>query len=317
MLTVASLLCATALLTVPAAASITGPVIQSNFPDPSVIQVDGMWYAFSTNSGGLNIPVATSSDFNTWTVTGKDALPTVGTWSNGRDVWAPDVIQLADGSFVLYYAALLADGSTHCVATATSKSVAGPYTPQANALACHASEGGAIDPAGFTDADGSLYVVYKVDGNHIGHGGNCNNGVEPIVPTPIMIQRMQADGITPTGNATQILDRGQYDGPLIEAPSLVRSAEGIYVLFFSSNCYDGGLYDTSYATASNVLGPYTKSSSPLFVTGDPFSNLYSPEGADVTTDGTKLVFHADLGTSAATRQMYTAEISINGTKVSI
>ena len=29
----------------------------------------------------------------------------------------------------------------------------------------------------------SVWVLWKVDGNSIGHGGECNNQVEPIVPT--------------------------------------------------------------------------------------------------------------------------------------
>lgn len=36
-----------------------------------------------------------------------------------------------------------------------------------------------------------------------------------------MLQEMEADGVTPTGNPVQILDRGPYDGPLIEAPALI------------------------------------------------------------------------------------------------
>ena len=73
---------------------ITGPVITSNFPDPSFVKgLDGAWYAFSTNSGGKNVPVANSADFVTWTLTGQDALPTVGAWSTGTNVWAPDVIR--------------------------------------------------------------------------------------------------------------------------------------------------------------------------------------------------------------------------------
>lgn len=132
-----------------------------------------------------------------------------------------------------------------------------------------------------------------------------------------MIQRMSANGLNAVGSPTQILDRGTADGPLVEAPSLVRSAGGVYVLFFSSNCYAGALYDISYATASSVAGPYTKSSAPLLTTGSPYGQLYSPGGADVARDGTKLVFHADLGTSANTRQMYTAAITISGTKVTI
>ena len=182
------------------------------------------------------------------------------------------------------------------------------------------SKGGSIDPDGFIDADGTIYVTYKIDGNSIGNGGNCGNSVKPIVPTPIMLQKMKKDGVTPDGAPVQILDRSDVDGPLVEAPSLVRTSEGVYVLFFSSNCYAGSLYDVSYATATNIKGPYKKAqapNAPLMVTGKPFGQLYSPGGADVTPDGTKLVFHADLGTSASTRQMYTANIKISGHVVTI
>jgi beta-xylosidase len=217
----------------------------------------------------------------------------------------------------MYYSANTADGKTHCVGAATSSNPEGPYHPEAGTIACPRSQGGAIDPAGFADKDGKLYVTYKIDGNSLGHGGNCNNGIPPLVSTPIMLQHLHRDGITPSGAPKQILDRSDADGPLVEAPSLAR-VDGTYVLFFSSNCYDGPFYDVSYATASNVYGPYTKSSAPLLVTGDgPNGELYGPGGADVTPDGERIVFHADLGKSANTRQMYTALIEVKGTTVTI
>lgn len=70
-----------------------GPVITANFPDPGFIYTQGTYYAFATNNGQQNVPLATSQDFNAWTVTGQDALPTVPTWSTGA-IWAPDVIEL-------------------------------------------------------------------------------------------------------------------------------------------------------------------------------------------------------------------------------
>ena len=72
------------------------PAIAANFPDPTIIQVNGVWYAFSTNSNRRNIPVATSPDFINWSVTGADALPILGAWtvSGGGGVWAPSVTQL-------------------------------------------------------------------------------------------------------------------------------------------------------------------------------------------------------------------------------
>ena len=70
-----------------------GPVITSNFPDPAFINVGGTYYAFATSNGAQNVQIATSPDFDTWTVTGSDALPAIPSWSTG-DVWAPDVAQL-------------------------------------------------------------------------------------------------------------------------------------------------------------------------------------------------------------------------------
>ncbi|MCJ1286442.1 hypothetical protein MMC26_005787 [Xylographa opegraphella] len=303
--------------------TITGPAITSNFPDPAIITVGNTYYAFATGSGGLNIPIATSSDGSTWTNTNTDALPRAGSWSNGQNIWAPDVVRLSSGSFVLYYAATsAANTSSHCIGAATSDSVTGPYTPVADAIACPISRGGAIDPAGFADYDGSQYVLYKIDGNNIGHGGNCNNGNAPIVPTPIMLQQVSSsDGYTLIGPAVQILDRGDADGPLVEAPSLVRvsnsSAAGgwMYVLFFSSNCYSSSEYDTSYAISMNGItnggADYAKSATPLLVTGNDNNRLYSPGGLDIDADGAHVVFHADLDGSAATRQMWAGVVNID------
>ncbi|KAJ9612554.1 hypothetical protein H2200_004151 [Cladophialophora chaetospira] len=283
-------------------ASIVGPHISSNFPDPAIIAFDGVSYAFATNNrqpapNHINIQVATSTDNQTWTLLdGHDALPSLGAWETGAGVWAPDVIQLDDGTFVLYYADnLVSSPAHHCVGAATSKNVLGPYTPGATPFACPDPNGlgGAIDPDGFLDeSTGKRYVVYKVDGNSIGHGGACSNTVEPIVPTPLMLQEVSSDGITPIGNAVQILDRDDLDGPLIEAPSLHRSAEGIYFLFFSSNCFTTPQYDVSYATATNIYGPYTKSSRPLLVTSD--ADLTGPGGLDIVKGGNMILFHGHM-----------------------
>ena len=172
----------------------------------------------------------------------------------------------------------------------------GPYKPLDTPFACPDvnAEGGAIDPDGFLDeSTGKRYVVYKVDGNSIGHGGSCSNTIEPIVPTPLMLQEVDPkDGITLIGRAVQILDRDELDGPLIEAPALHRSAEGIYFLFFSSNCFTTPKYDVSFATAMNIYGLYTKSSRPLLVTSD--ADLTGPGGMDILKGGDLIVFHGHM-----------------------
>ena len=213
-----------------------------------------------------------------------------------------------DGTFVMYYTAdVKGHPRFHCVGTATSTSILGPYTPQSSAFACpigkelggdsDANQGGAIDPDGFFDKDSNKrYVAYKVDGNSIGHGGTCGNwplNGDPVIPTPIMLQEVNAtDGITKIGPPVQILDRDDQDGPLIEAPSMYK-ANGVYFLFFSSNCFAGPLYDTNYATSTSILGPYEKSARPLFITGDG-QHLLAPGGTDIAADGSFLVFHGSM-----------------------
>jgi hypothetical protein len=156
------------------------------------------------------------------------------------------------------------------------------------------------------------YVVYKVDGNSIGNGGVCGNTVAPIVPTPLMLQQLASDGVTPLGDPIELLDRSDADGPLIEAPNLIL-VNGVYFLFLSSNCYTTPEYDVNYATASYVKGLFTKSSSPLIVTGSPF-NVTAPGGARATDDGKNLLFHANCD---AGRCMFERAIDVSGTQVSI
>ena len=211
----------------------------------------------------------------------------------------------------MYFGATLkgSKAQTHCVGTALSSTITGPYTPSSQIFACPGSDGGAIDPDGFRDVDGSRYVTYKVDGNARGNGGICGNTNYPRHSTPLMLQKVASDGITPIGGPIQLLDRDDNDGPLIEAPSLTRIG-GKYYLFFSSNCYDSPQYDTSFAVSDSIAGPYTKRG-PLFLSGR-MGGLVAPGGADVSPDGRFLVFHAG---DVNSRYMYTARLSFDGREV--
>ena len=113
------------------------------------------------------------------------------------------------------------------------------------------------------------------------------------MPTPILLQEVGPDGISLIGGPVQVLDRDDLDGPLIEAPTLARSEEGIYFLFFSSNCFTTPMYDTSFATATNIYGPYTKSGRPLLISGDG-PDLVGPGGLDIVTDGQMVLFHGHM-----------------------
>jgi beta-xylosidase len=203
--------------------------------------------------------------------------------------------------------------NVHCVGTATSDTVLGPYHPTDQVFACHDSEGGAIDAFGYVDpATQHRYVVYKVDGNNFGNGGNCNNGVQPLKSTPILLQRVSSDGITKEGPAIEILDREELDGPLVEAPSLAMMG-GKYFLFFSSNCYVTDMYDVAFAVADRIEGPYTKRG-PLVLSRT--FDMHGPGGAEVTVTGENrgyLAFHAG---TVGQRIMYEGNLEyLGGTRL--
>ncbi|GAW10808.1 hypothetical protein ANO14919_001430 [Xylariales sp. No.14919] len=82
--------------------SLSGPFLGKDFPDPSIIWGDGSWKAYATSSNGKRIPVATSSDTNSWTLTSNDALPDPGPWvdANDKGIWAPDVQKNDAGTYV-------------------------------------------------------------------------------------------------------------------------------------------------------------------------------------------------------------------------
>lgn len=305
---------------------VIGPVIKSDFPDPSIIKVGDTWHAFGTQSlfdyKSIKTQYATSSDFTTWQLhENRDALRNLPSWVDSSDpkVWAPDVFQLDDGSFMMYFSATTntaGNGRFHCIGAARSSKIEGPYDSVSDSpMACPTDEGGAIDASGFRDADGKRYLLYKIDGNAIGNGGECNNGNKPQRDTWIVLQQVEDDGHTPTGPAHRILNRGDADGPLIEGPSLVRYDGPKYVLHFSSQCYTSSHYSSSYAVSGRIDGDYQKAQFPLLVTGTP-NTAWGPGHADVDWDGKHMAFHGYASAEAVggRRSMFVARLSWDGAK---
>ncbi|KAL2130888.1 hypothetical protein VTI74DRAFT_5818 [Chaetomium olivicolor] len=330
------------------------PLLPINFPDPTLVQdpLTGTWYAFGTGSftpnsttpafrniqAALSLSPSENPLAGPWTYLPTiDLLPNPGPWTAGpgSQTWAPSVVRLNDTAWVLYYAGQMGGNNSafHCIGAATADSVLGPYTPLPEPLACPLDRGGAIDPAGFLDpATGRRWVVYKVDGNSMGSGGECGNGVEPGRATPILLQEVDdQDGVTLVGEPLEILDReAAVDGPLVEAPELFFArpesqpdGRGRYVLFYSNHCWDDPGYSVNYAVGEvggGVAGPYRRSgSNPLVGTGDAF-NITAPGGAAVVASqpgnggggGGWMVFHGDC---AQGRCLYGAEMVVLGETV--
>ncbi|WP_149203206.1 glycoside hydrolase family 43 protein [Actinotalea subterranea] len=264
------------------------PVIDTDFPDPDVLEVDGTWYAYATNGNSRNVRVARSADLVTWEEL-PDAMPDLPTWVIPGKTWAPEVTRLEDGRFALYFTATSFRPTAQCIGVALADSPEGPFVAVGEQmLVCPDAEGGAIDASTFTDADGTRYLLWKNDGNCCG------------LDTWLQLAPLSADGTALAGEPVRLVQQDQpWEGSLVEAPTLVER-DGTYVLLYSANDYGGPAYAIGYATATSVLGPYTKAPEPLFTT-DTFEGRYAgPGGQDVVAgpDGEdRLVFHSWYGST--------------------
>ncbi|GGT73821.1 family 43 glycosylhydrolase [Actinomadura citrea] len=285
------------------------PVIDGSFADPTVIKVAGTYFAYGTNNADATMPVATApSPTGPWKVAPGDGLARLPAWAAGGWTWAPEVVppREASGTYVLYFSARRKDGDEQCIGVATSSSPAGPFVPQeGEPLICPLDLGGAIDPASYIEQDGARYLLYKTDDQK---------------SAAIHLIRLSPDGLRPAGPAKQIMGRAADEPVLVEAPDLVRRG-GKYVLLYSAGWYFKSNYQTRYAVASSIEGPYAKGG-PVQSTGLYGGKVEGPGSADVFGDdtGDYLVFHGILdyrGGSKVTRGMYVARLGWDGARPAV
>ena len=240
----------------------------------------------------------------------------------------------------MYYAALTSlHPRKHCVGAATSAKVTGPYIPLDNTIACDIPAGGDIDPNLFQDpVNKASYLIYKTDGNAIGSGGACGNSNPTPAPTPLRQQTMNGtDLTTPVGASSFVLDNVPADGPNIERPSMFYH-NGTYYLLYNSGCFADESYEVRYLacegapdfswcdwTSIEAEADAKATKQVLLKTGviDGVM-LYAPGSVDVSADGTKMLFHADLDpgwlvnrTGTRVRGMYAAELVYPGGQLGV
>src|SRR3954468_13136542 len=111
------------------------PVIRADFPDPFLLEHDGGYLAYATNTDGANVQMASSADLAAWRIlfddpgAGRlhDAMPVLPPWAQAGFTWAPEVLQ-TPGGFALYFTARHAASGLQCVGVATSSDPLGPFT---------------------------------------------------------------------------------------------------------------------------------------------------------------------------------------------
>lgn len=263
--------------------------------DPTIVQgEDGDYYIF-----GSHLTVAKTEDLMNWTYVNqgvKDENPVIPDvylvmkeafeWSHSHTFWAPDVVQLNDGTYGMYYCNCQGDSPRSCLGIAVSDSVAGPYRNEGILLKSGmdvsekdedgdlyqaATDPNTVDPVVFYDKMGRLWMVY----------GSYSGG--------IFAKEMDTD--------TGLLLEGGYGKKLlggnhlrIEAPYVIYQKEtDYYYMFLSFGGLDSdGGYNIRVCRSKNPDGPYEDSM------GQVMTDCKGPSGSafsDVTAEqyGTKLM----------------------------
>ncbi len=280
-------------------AEYTNPVHDGPFPDPFVMLVDGVYYAFGTDmrsTGPLVIGRLRSDDLVSWVpmppALERPDLPA----EESNQFWAPEVA-VDGGRFFLYYSTGFED-TNHRIRLATSETAAGPFRDEGRVLT--PDEPFAIDPHPFRDDDGRWYLYYArdfLDGERAGTALVVDRLLDMgrLAGSPTTVLRASADW--------QIFRRARpmygafYDWHTLEGP-FVRKRDGRYYLFYSGGRWEEEGYGVSYAVADSPLGPFTEPASaadgPLILRTVP-GRAIGPGHCSVTTgpDGADwLVYHA-------------------------
>jgi arabinan endo-1,5-alpha-L-arabinosidase len=257
--------------------------------DPSIIIADHKYYVF-----GSHLASAKSNDLMSWSqlssgvVDGNVLIPNVKEelqealkWAQTDTLWAPDVIQLADGKYYMYYNACKGDSPLSALGIAVADHIEGPYKNKGlilkSGMAGIGDDGeiydatqkpNVVDPDVFFDKEGKLWMVY----------GSYSGG--------IFIMELDANTGFPLpdqGYGKKLLGANHAR---IEAPYMLYSPETDYYYLFLSYgglAADGG-YNIRVARSKAPDGPFEDSQaqdminaqgSPTVLFDDP---AYAPYG---------------------------------------
>ncbi len=270
----------------------TPMIWQRDFADPSVVEYYDGYLAVGT---GPAMPrVRSGGSRGPWRDL-PSPLTALPAWAVPGDLWAPHLQRVGDGTWVLYYSALvagLAPGS-RCIGAATAPTATGPFTPVGDApLVCPPTTGtlpasdqlldrpgdlpasGVIDASVFTERDGRLYLLYKTQG----------------LPSSIRMVLLTPDGLAVApGKRSKMLLRSNGT---VENPALVHQGAH-YVLFTSEGYYGDCDYRTTWRKSRQKWRWHVASANFL---GPEITGLCGPGGADVVVPRhpgrVRMFFHA-------------------------
>lgn len=229
--------------------------------DPSIIKAGESYYIF-----GSHLAAARSEDLMNWKMIASgvkknnkiipdamNEMPEAFKWAKTTTFWAPDVIQLEDGKFYMYYCNCEGSCPLSCLGVAVADEVEGPYKDLGiilkSGMTDVPSENGdfydatvypnVVDPCVFYDAEERLWMMY----------GSYSGGI-------YILELDKTTGFPlETGYGKKILGGNHLR---IEGPYVIYNPETkYYYLFLSFGGLDAnGGYNIRVCRSKSPDGPY-------------------------------------------------------------
>ncbi len=225
--------------------------------DPSIIRANGTFYIY-----GSHMAAAKSDDLMNWKVFSKDAkagctlvenvqvqMKEALSWAKTDTFWAPDVQQLPDGRFAMYYCTCEGSSPLSALGLAIAEEPEGPFVDQGVFLKSGMAGYNAnyypnvVDPCAFFDKDGRFWMVY----------GSYSGGIFILEMNPETGFPLDGQGY---GKKLLGKNHARIEGPYI----LYSPDTDYYYLFLSFGGLDSnGGYNIRVCRSKNPDGPYEDS----------------------------------------------------------
>ncbi|MEU9171416.1 family 43 glycosylhydrolase [Streptomyces sp. NPDC048420] len=210
------------------------PVLPGLTADPDVHYLDGEYWIYPTTDGfngwgGTRFKAYSSKDLVHWKDHGVILdLGADVSWAD-KYAWAPAIAE-RDGKYYFYFCA------EQQIGVAVADSPAGPFKDALGkplVAKGGALKGQMIDPAVFTDDDGTSYLYW----------GNGHGYVVPLNDDMVSYDASKVEDITPDN---------------FREGSFVIKRNGTYYFMWSEDDTRSENYHVAYATGPSPLGPWTK-----------------------------------------------------------
>ena len=214
----------------------SNPVVSSSLPDPTILEDNGVFYLYSTESI-RNVPIMCSPDLVNWkycgTVFTNETRPT---FVEGGGIWAPDINMIAPGKYALYYSMSVWGGEDSCgIGVAIADNPLGPWENKGKMfISSEIGVTNSIDPF-YIEEDGIKYLIW-----------GSFRGIYGI--------ELTEDGLSVNPDAVPVkIAGGAYEG------TYIHKRGGYYYMFASvGSCCAGfnSTYKTVVGRSEHLFGPY-------------------------------------------------------------